>query len=82
MRPNTNFVLITGLSLLIVFFSMKRNPVFDEPEDAMIYMIVVALGFAAVENILVMNSFAPVFFFDPTQPLYILALRFDPADVE
>ncbi|MCK5664401.1 MAG: PrsW family intramembrane metalloprotease, partial [Thiotrichaceae bacterium] len=61
---------------LIVFFVMKHNPVFDEPEDAMIYMIVVALGFAAVENILVMNSFAPVFFFDSTQPLYVLALRF------
>lgn len=61
---------------LTVRLAMKHNPVFDEPEDAMIYMIVAALGFAAVENILIMNSFAPVFFFDPSQPLFILSLRF------
>lgn len=61
---------------LVVRLSMRHNSVFDEPEDAMIYMIVAALGFAAVENILIMNSYAPAFFFDPAQPLYILALRF------
>lgn len=61
---------------LIVRLTMKHNPVFDEPEDAMIYMIVAALGFAAVENIIVMNSLSPVFSIDPVQPLHILALRF------
>ncbi|MBU4338179.1 PrsW family intramembrane metalloprotease [Patescibacteria group bacterium] len=61
---------------LIVRLAMKHNPVFDEPEDAMIYMIVAALGFAAVENIMVMLLFAPTFFFDPALPIYILALRF------
>ena len=31
-----------------------RNPEFDEPVDAMIYMIAAGLGFAAIENILVL----------------------------
>ncbi|MBU3925443.1 PrsW family intramembrane metalloprotease [Patescibacteria group bacterium] len=61
---------------LVVRFAMKKNPVFDEPADAMIYMIVAALGFAAVENIMIMLLFAPTFFFDPALPIYILALRF------
>ncbi len=34
-----------------VFFLISRRPSFSEPIDAMIYMITVALGFAAVENI-------------------------------
>ena len=31
-----------------------NNPEFDEPVDAMIYMIVAALGFAAAENLLIL----------------------------
>lgn len=61
---------------LVVRLAMKHNPVFDEPADAMIYMIAAALGFAAMENIIVMHSFAPAILFDWTQPLAILALRF------
>jgi len=61
---------------LAVRLAMKKNPVFDEPADAMIYMIVAALGFAAVENIIVMNSFAPFIFIDIGQPLTTLAVRF------
>lgn len=61
---------------LIVRLAMKHNPVFDEPADAMIYMIAAALGFAAIENIIVMHSFAPAFSADPAQPLLILFLRF------
>ena len=30
-----------------------NNPLFDEPVDAMIYMIAAALGFAAIENTLI-----------------------------
>jgi RsiW-degrading membrane proteinase PrsW (M82 family) len=37
---------------LPVHFWVLRNPEFDEPIDAMIYMIISGLGFAAVENIL------------------------------
>ncbi|OGN32751.1 MAG: hypothetical protein A3I39_02500 [Candidatus Yanofskybacteria bacterium RIFCSPLOWO2_02_FULL_47_9b] len=35
-----------------VWVIVLRNPAFDEPVDAMIYMIVAGLGFAAIENIL------------------------------
>ncbi len=40
---------------LAVFFVVLRSPDFDEPVDAMIYMLTAALGFAAMENILVIN---------------------------
>ncbi len=38
------------------YFAIHKNPDFDEPTDAMIYMIVAALGFATVENIGVLYS--------------------------
>src|SRR3989304_2977969 len=38
---------------------IRRNPEFDEPIDAMIYMITAGLGFAAMENILVMFRVFP-----------------------
>ena len=41
---------------LVVRFSVLRSHHFDEPVDAMIYMIIVGLGFAAIENILVLFS--------------------------
>ncbi|HXK36215.1 MAG TPA: PrsW family glutamic-type intramembrane protease [Candidatus Paceibacterota bacterium] len=40
---------------LAVWFIVLRNPEFDEPVDAMIYMLTAAMGFAAMENILVIN---------------------------
>lgn len=43
---------------LIVKFRATNIPEMDEPVDIVIYMIVVALGFAAVENILYL--FAPI----------------------
>ncbi|MBU3964459.1 PrsW family intramembrane metalloprotease [Patescibacteria group bacterium] len=39
---------------LIIKFRILRDPAFDEPIDAMIYMIIAGLGFAALENILVL----------------------------
>lgn len=42
---------------LAVRIGMLRNPVFDEPTDAMIYLIVSGLGFAALENILAVFHF-------------------------
>src|SRR3989344_9680140 len=36
---------------LAVYFAVGYRKEFDEPIDAMIYMIVAALGFAAVENV-------------------------------
>lgn len=40
---------------LVVFFVVLRSPEFDEPVDAMVYMLSAAMGFAAMENILVIN---------------------------
>ncbi len=42
------------LKLIAIWFLVLRNPAFDEPVDAMIYMIAAGLGFAAIENILVL----------------------------
>lgn len=39
---------------LIVREKVISNPEFDEPVDVMLYMIITALGFAALENILVL----------------------------
>lgn len=39
---------------LIVKEKVVNDPEFDEPVDAMVYMIIAALGFAALENILVL----------------------------
>ena len=41
---------------LIVKEKVVNHSEFDEPVDTMIYMIIVALGFAAFENILVLSS--------------------------
>src|SRR3989344_5218114 len=35
----------------VVHLSLDKNPVLDEPDDCMIYVIVAALGFAAIENV-------------------------------
>ncbi|OGZ33926.1 MAG: hypothetical protein A2Y98_00415 [Candidatus Portnoybacteria bacterium RBG_19FT_COMBO_36_7] len=36
----------------VVHFAVLKNPDFDEPIDLMLYMIIAALGFAAIENLL------------------------------
>jgi len=41
------------LKYLVVRFTILKNKEFDEPVDAMEYMIIVALAFAAVENLLI-----------------------------
>lgn len=38
-----------------------KNPEFNEPADAMVYMMSSALGFAAIENMLILFSLAPYF---------------------
>ncbi len=61
---------------LAVRIGMLKNPVFDEPTDAMIYLIVAGLGFAALENVLAIFHFiegnANIF----GEALEITALRF------
>ncbi len=44
------------LKYLVVRDKVLKNPEFDEPVDAMLYMIIAALGFAASENILIFLS--------------------------
>ncbi len=44
---------------LAVWFIVIRNPEFDEPVDAMVYMLTAAMGFAAMENILAINRTLP-----------------------
>lgn len=45
-----------SLKYLVVRDKVLKNPEFDEPSDAMLYMIIAALGFVALENILVLFS--------------------------
>lgn len=71
------FVWAAAVEEVIKFYAVRmiilRNPEFDEPIDAMIYMITAGLGFAAMENILVMFRVFP----DGTQTtLATWALRF------
>ncbi len=57
--------LIVGLAFVEELFkfiaahwAVERDRAFDEPVDAMIYMIIAALGFATIENLFVLgNSF-------------------------
>lgn len=44
----------------IVHLTLNKNPVLDEPVDGMIYVIVAALGFAAIENIFAIFSFVSI----------------------
>ena len=57
------FVWAAAVEEFIKFYAIRllilRSPEFDEPVDAMIYMITAGLGFAAMENILVMFKVFP-----------------------
>ena len=44
------------LKYFVVKVKVLKNPEFDEPVDAMLYLIIAALGFAAAENILLLNG--------------------------
>lgn len=46
------------LKFLAVFIFIRKRQEFDEPLDAMIYMIIVSLGFAAVENIASLGQYS------------------------
>ena len=47
------------VKLYAVRFVILHDPAFDEPIDAMIYMITAGLGFAAIENVLVVFQTTP-----------------------
>lgn len=74
-----SFLFLGGIEeifkFLAVYFIVSRRKEFDEPIDAMIYMIVAALGFATVENVasvLQANSFS----FTAPGPFETTILRF------
>ncbi|MCL5011121.1 MAG: PrsW family glutamic-type intramembrane protease, partial [Patescibacteria group bacterium] len=54
------FVGVALIEELVKFLAVRltvfRSVEFDEPLDLMLYMIIVALGFAALENILVLGN--------------------------
>jgi RsiW-degrading membrane proteinase PrsW (M82 family) len=59
-------LLVIGFALIeellkyaVVKFGVLKNPAFDEPIDAMIYLIIAALGFAAAENIYLLSQLYP-----------------------
>lgn len=55
------------LKYLTVRFSVLKDPELDEPIDVIIYLIIAALGFAAMENLLL--------FFRPSPALLSLSLQ-------
>lgn len=59
------------LKFLVVWWLIRNQRVFDEPIDAMIYMVTAALGFAAVENVLITLTS-----FNWQQISNVLSLRF------
>lgn len=61
------------LKFFAIYLVVVRSPDFDEPVDGMIYMISGALGFAAIENVLVMFNLVPN---GAGTALNTLALRF------
>lgn len=62
------------LKYLVVREKVLKNSEFDEPVDVMLYMIIAALGFAALENVLVlMPKETPLLL---TQTAAITAFRF------
>lgn len=57
---------------LVVREKTIKNPAFDEPVDTMIYMIIAALGFAALENLLIVVPFGGSFLLKETVKLVFL----------
>lgn len=60
---NSFWYMVLGVALIeecVKFFMTRilimRNPEFDQPVDAMVYCIVVALGFAFAENVVVITN--------------------------
>jgi len=63
-----------ALKYLIVKDKVLKNPEFDEPVDIMLYMIIAALGFAALENIFVLLPGEKAFLF--REAISITFIRF------
>lgn len=62
-----------GLKYLVVREKVLKDPEFNEPLDSMLYMIISALGFAALENL---SFLWPLFSFPILEALTITVFRF------
>jgi len=62
------------LKYLVVRFGVFRSSELDEPPDLVLYMIISALGFAALENILVLSNYHPIL--TPVKALEVMSWRF------
>lgn len=62
------------LKYLVVRYKVLRSSELDEPVDAMLYMIIAGLGFAAFENILILFGVHP--FLQLPEILFLITLRF------
>lgn len=62
------------LKYFVVRLGVFRNKELDEPTDIVLYMIVAALGFAAMENILVLTNYHPIL--TSVNALKIMSIRF------
>ena len=67
------------LKYLVVQNQVLKHPECDEPIDVMLYMIISALGFAALENILILFQLGPGFLWGRT--LEVSIFRFAGATV-
>jgi protease PrsW len=62
------------LKYAVVRLGALRNSALDEPLDIMLYMVIAALGFAALENIFLLFKLAPVY---PASDIFFInAVRF------
>jgi len=61
------------LKYAVVKFTVLKKSIFDEPTDAMIYCIISGLGFAAVENLMILFKIS---FPDFNQALSTIGFRF------
>ncbi len=62
------------LKYLVVKLGVFKNSEMDEPTDLLLYMIISALGFAALENILVLTNYHPIL--TPVKALKLMGWRF------
>jgi len=62
------------LKYLVVKFGVFNNSEMDEPPDLLLYMIISSLGFAALENILVLSNYHPIL--TPVKALEVMGWRF------
>ena len=61
------------LKYAVVKFTILKKSIFDEPTDAMIYCLIAGLGFAAVENLMILFKIS---FPDFSQALGTIGFRF------